>query len=90
MVLLVRKTIMKSVGIAKCLYLPKRFRYLSFLIIKRSQSIISLQVKTKNQELEKLSTNDVALIKYYKCENIEPKLKGVVSQNIKKQFICKL
>lgn len=90
MVLLVRKTIMKSVEIAKCLYLPKRFRYLSFLIMKRSQSIISLQIKTKNQELENLSTDDVALIKYYKCENIEPKLKGVVSQNIKKQFICKL
>jgi hypothetical protein len=69
----VRKTIMKSVEIAKCLYLPKKFRYLSFLIIKRSQSIISLQVKTKNQELEKLSTNVVALIKYYKCENIHYK-----------------
>ena len=90
MVLLVRKIIMKSVEIAKCLYLLKRFRYLSFLIMKRSQSIISLQIKTQKQELEKLSTNDVALIKYYKCENIEPKLKGVVSQNIKKQFICKL
>ena len=81
---------MKNVEIAKCLYLPKRFRYLSFMIIKRSQSVISLQVKTRNQELEKLSTNEVALIKYYKCENIEPKLKGVVSQNMKKQFICKL
>ena len=90
MVLLVRKIIMKSVEIAKCLYLPKRFRYLSFMIIKRSQLIISLQIKTKNQELEKLSTNDVALIKYYKCENIEPKLRGVVNQNIKKQFICKI
>ena len=54
--------------------------------MKRSQSIISLQIKTKNQKLEKLSTNDVALIKYYKCENIEPKLKGVISQNIKKQW----
>jgi hypothetical protein len=61
MVLLVRKTIMKNVEIAKCLYLPKRFRYLSFMIIKRSQSVISLQVKTRNQELEKLSTNEVAL-----------------------------
>ena len=56
-----KKTIMKSVEIAKCLYLPKRFRYLSFLIIKRSQSVISLQVKTRNQEFEKLSTNEVAL-----------------------------
>ena len=56
---------------------------------KRSQSIISLQVKTRNKELEILSEKKVALHYVKMCENLGPKIMGVIGQN-RKQFICKI
>ena len=40
---------------------PKEVQVPVIIDIKRSQSIISRQVKTSNQELEILSTDEVAL-----------------------------